>query len=54
MDIEKPLGPDGKPREPEIKFSTGLGSHLGKFDAVFKPRSEKAIWLLTEANKETV
>ncbi|KAI5857361.1 cytochrome P450 [Durotheca rogersii] len=48
-DISKPLGPDGKPTEQTITFSTGLSSHPGKLDVVFKPRSERARWLLAEA-----
>ncbi|KAI1765031.1 cytochrome P450 [Hypoxylon sp. FL1150] len=51
-DISKPIGPDGKPVEQEIKFSTGLSSHPGRLDVVFKPRSEKAQRLLTEAVKD--
>ncbi|KAH9897587.1 cytochrome P450 [Xylariomycetidae sp. FL2044] len=48
-DISKPVGPDGKPIEQPFKFSTGLSSHPGKFDVVFKPRSEMAQRLLAEA-----
>lgn len=48
-DISKPIGPDGKPVEQTIKFSTGLSSHPGRLDVVFKPRSEKAQRLLSEA-----
>lgn len=50
MDISAPLNPDGTPFDQPIKFSTGLSSHPGKFDVVFKPRSEKAAALLKEAN----
>ncbi|OTB02671.1 hypothetical protein M426DRAFT_61715 [Hypoxylon sp. CI-4A] len=50
-DISKPVGPDGKPIEQEIKFSTGLSSHPGKLDVIFKPRSEKARQLLAEATR---
>lgn len=49
IDISKPVGPDGKTIEQTIKFSTGLSSHPGKLDVVFKPRSEKALRLLSEA-----
>lgn len=52
-DISKPIGPDGNPIEQTIKFSTGLSSHPGKLDVVFKPRSEKAQRLLAEAVKDT-
>ncbi|KAI2622400.1 cytochrome P450 [Hypoxylon sp. NC1633] len=45
-DISKPLGLDGKPIEQTITFSTGLSSHPGKLDVVFRPRSEKAQGLL--------
>ncbi|KAI4862537.1 cytochrome P450 [Hypoxylon rubiginosum] len=48
-DISKPIGPNGKPVEQTIKFSTGLSSHPGTLDVVFKPRSEKALRLLSEA-----
>ncbi|KAJ9134091.1 Cytochrome P450 [Pleurostoma richardsiae] len=48
MDISRPTGPDGKPREQQIRFSTGLSSHPGKFDVEFTPRSEKAAQLLSE------
>ncbi|KAI1459880.1 cytochrome P450 [Annulohypoxylon moriforme] len=51
-DISKPIGPDGKPIEQTIKFSTGLSSHPGKLDVIFKPRSEKALRLLSEAVKD--
>lgn len=51
-DILKPVGPDGKPIEQTIQFSTGLSSHPGKLDVVFKPRSEKAERLLAEAVKD--
>lgn len=49
MDISKPVGPDGKPLEQPIVFSTGLSSHPGKFDVAFQARSEKAARLLKEA-----
>lgn len=49
MDIEKPVDPDGKPIDQEIRFSTGLSSHPGKFGILFKARSEQAMRLLTEA-----
>ncbi|KAH7025683.1 cytochrome P450 [Microdochium trichocladiopsis] len=45
-DISKPLDAQGRPIEQPIHFSTGLSSHPGKFDVVFKPRSEKALRLL--------
>ncbi|KAI1372317.1 cytochrome P450 [Hypoxylon crocopeplum] len=48
-DISKPVGPDGKPVEQAIEFSTGLSSHPGRLDVVFQPRSEKARRLLAEA-----
>ncbi|KAI1474523.1 cytochrome P450 [Daldinia eschscholtzii] len=51
-DILKPVGPDGKPIEQTIQFSTGLSSHPGKLDVVFKPRSEKTERLLAEAVKD--
>ncbi|KAI2627949.1 cytochrome P450 [Hypomontagnella submonticulosa] len=51
-DISKPIGPDGKPIEQSIKFSTGLSSHPGKLDVVFRPRSEKALRLLAEAVRD--
>jgi hypothetical protein len=47
-DISKPTGPDGNPVEQPIEFSTGLSSHPGKFDVVYKPRSEKALQLLED------
>lgn len=47
-DLSKPVGPDGKPIEQPIVFSTGLSSHPGPFNVVYKPRSEKAIELLKE------
>ena len=48
LDISKPLTPSGEPIEQPINFSTGLSSHPGKFDVVFKARSEKAARLLEE------
>jgi hypothetical protein len=47
-DISKPVDADGNPIEQDIHFSTGLSSHPGKFDIVFKPRSEKAMQLLAD------
>ncbi|KAK1835309.1 cytochrome P450 [Podospora conica] len=52
LDISKPLGPDGKPLEQNVRFSTGLSSHPDKFEVSFKPRSEKAVALLLEAQGE--
>ncbi|KAI0179025.1 cytochrome P450 [Hypoxylon sp. FL1284] len=51
-DISKPVGPDGTPIEQTITFSTGLSSHPGTLDVVFKPRSEKALRLLSEATRD--
>ncbi|OTA57464.1 cytochrome P450 [Hypoxylon sp. EC38] len=51
-DISKPIGLDGKPIEQTITFSTGLSSHPGKLDVVFRPRSEKALRLLAEAVRD--
>lgn len=48
MDVDPPTGKDGRPMEQEIRFSTGLSSHPGKFDVAFKPRSEQARSLLLE------
>ncbi|KAI1137387.1 cytochrome P450 [Hypoxylon sp. FL0543] len=48
-DILKPVGPDGTPIEQTVKFSTGLSSHPGKLDVIFRPRSDKALRLLAEA-----
>jgi hypothetical protein len=53
MDVDKPTGEDGKPMEQEIRFSTGLSSHPGKFDVAFKPRSEQARRLLMEWRVDT-
>ncbi|KAI2604143.1 cytochrome P450 [Hypoxylon fragiforme] len=52
-DISQPVGPDGVPIEQTITFSTGLSSHPGRLDVVFKPRSEKAQRLLAEAVRDT-
>lgn len=50
LDISKPIGPDGKPVEPAVKFSTGLSSHPAHFDCDFKLRSKKAGMLLSNWN----
>ncbi len=52
-DISQPVGPDGVPIEQTITFSTGLSSHPGRLDVVFKLRSEKAQRLLAEAVRDT-
>lgn len=49
VDVSKPTSKDGLPIEQPIKFSTGLSSHPGKFDVVFKPRSKESEDLLAEA-----
>ncbi|KAL6246440.1 hypothetical protein RBB50_006676 [Rhinocladiella similis] len=49
VDVSKPVDAGGRPIDQPIKFSTGLSSHPGKFDVVFKPRSSDAESLLADA-----
>ncbi len=49
VDVSQPLDEQGNPIVQPIKFSTGLSSHPGKFDVVFKPRSKEAQQLLADA-----
>jgi cytochrome P450 len=49
VDISKPVDSEGRVREQPITFSTGLSSHPGKFDVVFRPRSRRAEEVLRSA-----
>ena len=49
-DINKPMGPDGKPVKPVVMFCTGLSSHPAHLDCDFKPRSKKAELSLSNWN----
>ncbi|KAJ9604248.1 hypothetical protein H2200_011082 [Cladophialophora chaetospira] len=48
VDVSKPLGHDGRRIEQPITLSTGLSSHPGKFNVVFKPRSSESEDLLVD------